>query len=509
MSLNLAYILRESAARLPDKPAVLFDGGRLTYAQLDALSDRFAHGLAAAGFEPGDRVGLQLPNLPQFVIAYFGILKAGCIAVPMNVLLKAPEIAFQLGNSRARGLITWAGIVGEAAKAAEAAQVAHLYVVNTPGMPAATVGTPFEALLDSDPGLPAPMVHTEPGDTAVVIYTSGTTGTPKGAELTHFQLLMNADTPGRVFGVRDDDVELVALPLFHVFGLSSQLNVAVRFGATLSLMPRFEPAAALEIIRRDTVTIFVGVPTMYIAMLAHAEAAGVDPEDIASLRIGISGGAALPAEVIDAFEARFGVLILEGYGLTETASTTTFNISAEERRVYSVGKPIWGVNLQIWDTAGTPLPRGSEHVGEIVVSGVNLLKGYFDDEASTAAAFTRGWFHTGDLGYVDEDGFVFVVDRLKDLVIRGGYNVYPREIEEVLYTHPGILEAAVIGVPDARLGEEVKAFVTPRAGVTVTPDEIIAFTKERIAAYKYPRLVEIRAEMAHGPTGKILKTLLR
>ena len=506
MSLNVASILRESAKTYPDKPALLFDGGRITYAELDALTDQFARGLQAEGFRPGTRIGLQLPNIPQFVICYFGILKAGCVAVPMNVLLKAPEVTFQLGNSHASALITWAGTASEAAAATEAAGVEHLYVVNTPGVPEATVGVRYETLLAADPNLPAPFEQTEPGDTAVIIYTSGTTGTPKGAELTHFQLLMNCDTPGRVFGMRADDVSLVLLPLFHVFGLSSQLNVAIRFGATLSLVPRFDPAKVIEVIGRDRATLFVGVPTMFLALLHHPD---VNPDDIASLRVGISGGASLPAEVLDAFEKRFGLVILEGYGLTETASTTTFNISVDERRIYSVGKPIWGVDVQIWDGEDQPVPAGPEHVGEIVVRGVNVMRGYYDNPEATASTFTRGWFRTGDLGYIDTDGFVFIVDRMKDLIIRGGYNVYPREVEEVLYAHPGIAEAAVIGVPDARLGEEVKAFVTPLPGVHLTETEVIDYVKERMAVYKCPRVVEFRAEMEHGPTGKILKKLLR
>jgi long-chain acyl-CoA synthetase len=506
MSLNVASILRESAKTYPDKPALLFDGGRITYAELDVLTDHFARGLQAEGFGQGTRIGLQLPNIPQFVISYFGILKAGCVAVPMNVLLKAPEVGFQLRNSHASALITWAGTASEAAAATDAAEVEHLYVVNTPGVPEATVGVRYETLLAADPSSPAPLEQTDPGDTAVIIYTSGTTGTPKGAELTHFQLLMNCDTPGRVFGMRADDVSLVLLPLFHVFGLSSQLNVAIRFGATLSLVLRFDPAKVIEVIGRDRATLFVGVPTMFLALLHHPD---VNPDDIASLRVGISGGASLPAEVLDAFEKRFGVVILEGYGLTETASTTTFNISVEERRIYSVGKPIWGVDVEIWDGDDQSLPAGPDHVGEIVVRGVNVMRGYYDNPQATAETFTRGWFRTGDLGYIDTDGFVFIVDRMKDLIIRGGYNVYPREIEEVLYTHPGIAEAAVIGVPDPRMGEEVKAFVTPMPGVGLTETEVIDFVKERMASYKCPRQVEFRDEMEHGPTGKILKKLLR
>jgi long-chain acyl-CoA synthetase len=280
----------------------------------------------------------------------------------------------------------------------------------------------------------------------------------------------------------------------------------VRFGATMSLVPRFDAAKALEVIQRDGVTIFEGVPTMYIAVLRHPD---VGAYDVSTLRIGISGGAPLPAEVLDAFEERFGIVILEGYGLTETASTTTFNVSADERKAYSVGKPIWGVDVEIWDGANRPLPPGSENVGEIVIRGVNMMRGYFRNPKATAEAFTDGWFHSGDLGYVDDDGFYFIVDRKKDLIIRGGYNVYPREVEEVLFTHPAVATAAVIGVPDDRLGEEIKAFVQPRAGASATEGEIIEYTKARVAAYKYPRMVEFRDELPLGPTGKVLKKALK
>ena len=501
MSLNLATMLRESALAYPDKPVALYDGGRLSYAELDVLTDRFAAGLRASGVGPGETVGLQLPNIPQFLIAYFGMLKAGCVAVPLNVLLKAPEVAFCLGNAQARALVAWAGVADEAMKGAGDAGVSAVYVVNTPGVPEAEAGHRFEEMLAVEPDTP-PMEQTDPGDTAVIVYTSGTTGTPKGAELTHFQLYMNADTPGRVFGIRDDDVIMVVLPLFHVFGLSSQLNVCVRFGATMSLVPRFDPAKALEVMQRDGVTVFEGVPTMFVALLHHP---GLADYDMSKLRIGVSGGAPIPAEVIDAFEQKFGIVILEGYGLTETASTTTFNVSAAERKVYSVGKPIWGVEVQIWDDDNRPLPAGADHIGEIVIRGVNTMRGYFGNPEATAEAFVGGWFHSGDLGYRDEEGFYFIVDRKKELIIRGGYNVYPREVEEVLYTHPAVAAAAVVGVPDARLGEEVKAFVETAPGTTPTEQELIAYVKTRVAAYKYPRMVEFRTELPKGPTGKILK----
>jgi long-chain acyl-CoA synthetase len=501
MSLNLATMLRESALAYPDKPVALYDGGRLSYAQLDALSDRFATGLRASGVVPGESVGLQLPNIPQFLIAYFGMLKAGCIDVPLNVLLKAPEVAYCLGDAQARALVTWAGVADEAIKGAAAAGVPAVYVLNTPGVPEFPAARRFEELLAVGPETP-PLEQTDPGDTALIVYTSGTTGTPKGAELTHYQLYMNADTPGRLFGIRDDDVVLVVLPLFHVFGLSSQLNVCVRFGATMSLVPRFDVTKVLEVMQRDGVTVFEGVPTMYVALLQHPNLAAYD---VSKLRVGVSGGAPIPAEVLDSFEEKFGIVILEGYGLTETASTTTFNVSAEERRIYSVGKPIWGVEVQIWDDDNRPLPAGSDQVGEIVIRGVNMMRGYFGNPEATAEAFAGGWFHSGDLGYRDQDGFYFIVDRKKDLIIRGGYNVYPREIEEVLYAHPAVAHAAVVGVPDERLGEEIKAYVETKPGTTATEQELIEYVKTRVAAYKYPRMVEFRADLPKGPTGKILK----
>jgi long-chain acyl-CoA synthetase len=501
MSLNLAIMLRESALAYPDKPVALYDGGRLSYAQLDALSDRFATGLRASGVVPGESVGLQLPNIPQFLIAYFGMLKAGCIGVPLNVLLKAPEVAYCLGDAQARALVTWAGVADEAIKGAAAAGVPAVYVLNTPGVPEFPAARRFEELLAVGPETP-PLEQTDPGDTALIVYTSGTTGTPKGAELTHYQLYMNADTPGRLFGIRDDDVVLVVLPLFHVFGLSSQLNVCVRFGATMSLVPRFDVTKVLEVMQRDGVTVFEGVPTMYVALLQHPNLAAYD---VSKLRVGVSGGAPIPAEVLDSFEEKFGIVILEGYGLTETASTTTFNVSAEERRIYSVGKPIWGVEVQIWDDDNRPLPAGSDQVGEIVIRGVNMMRGYFGNPEATAEAFAGGWFHSGDLGYRDQDGFYFIVDRKKDLIIRGGYNVYPREIEEVLYAHPAVAHAAVVGVPDERLGEEIKAYVETKPGTTATEQELIEYVKTRVAAYKYPRMVEFRADLPKGPTGKILK----
>jgi long-chain acyl-CoA synthetase len=505
MDFNLAVLLRESAQRAPDKTAVIFGEMRLSYGQLDELSDRVAANLELAGLAPGDRVGLQLPNIPWFVIAYFGILKAGGVVVPMNVLLKAPEIEFQLEDSGARALITYGGILDEAAKAAESAAVTSLYVVGETGDQAS--GVPFESLLAGSAGSFGPrLAERSPADPAVIIYTSGTTGTPKGAVLSHLSLYMNADVPGRLFEFSADDVVVVVLPLFHVFGLSSVMNACILVGAAMTLVPRFEPNAVLDLMARDLVTVFMGVPTMYIALLQATES--VDCQ-LPSLRVAVSGGAPIPAEVIDSFEERFGVAILEGYGLSESSSTATFNISVTERKVYSAGKPIWGTSVQIWDADSRPLPPGEGNVGEVVLRGFNIMIGYHNNPAATAKAFAGGWFHTGDIGYLDADGFLFIVDRIKDLIIRGGYNVYPREVEEVLYAHPAVAEAAVIGVPDPKLGEEVRAVVAVKPGQSVTEAELIAFVKERSAAYKYPRTVEFVDSLPKNATGKILKKELR
>jgi long-chain acyl-CoA synthetase len=305
---------------------------------------------------------------------------------------------------------------------------------------------------------------------------------------------------------------LVALPLFHVFGLSSVMNTCVLLGGTMTLVPRFEPRAVLEIMQRDRVTVFMGVPTMFIALLQAADGADYDTDsdfNAAALRVAVSGGAPIPAEVIDSFETRFGVPILEGYGLSESSSAATFNISVSERKVYSAGKPIWGTSVQIWDDDSRPLPPGTGHVGEIVLRGANIMIGYHNNPEATAKAFAGGWFHTGDLGYLDTDGFLFIVDRIKDLIIRGGYNVYPREVEEVLYAHPAVAEAAVIGVPDPKMGEEVRAIVAVKPGQSVTEAELIEFVKERAAAYKYPRTIEFRDSLPKNATGKILKKELR
>jgi long-chain acyl-CoA synthetase len=499
MSFNLATILRESALADPEHPLLRIGSLELSYQQVDVMSGRVASGLLAVGLARGDTVAVQLPNVPEFLFAYFGALKAGLTVVPLNPLLKAPEVAYHLEDSGARVLITFDAFAAEAAKGAADADDARVYVV----------GSPVEGIRPFDELYGAERYDIEQmnsDDTAVIIYTSGTTGRPKGAELTHFQVYMAATVAGDTFDYRDDDVSMAVLPLFHVFGLSSVMNTAIRCGATLVLVPRFDVGAVLDAIEQHRVTVFCGVPTMFVALL-HADLTG---RDVSSLRVCVSGGASIPGEVLKGFEAAYsGAPVLEGYGLSETCAIATFNRSVDDRRVMSIGKRLWGVDVRVVDAEDRELPPGPDSVGEIVIRGHNVMKGYLGRPEATEEAMRGGWFHTGDLGYRDDDGFFYIVDRKKDLVIRGGFNVYPREIEEVLHQHPAVLEAAVIGRPDDRLGEEVVAFIALKKATAATPDEVIDFCKERLAAYKYPREVVVLDELPKGGSGKVLKTELR
>jgi long-chain acyl-CoA synthetase len=480
---NLARNLIEAARRHPDKVALRLDGTEIPYTALDAASARLAGLLVARGLRPGDRVGVMLPNVPHFAVAYYGVLRAGGVVVPMNVLLKDRETTFYLSDPQAKAVIVWHEFA-PAAQAGAAAAGADCVVV-TPGE--------FEELIGSAEPLNEPATRGD-DDTAVILYTSGTTGTPKGAELTHANLRRNVDTVVGMFRLTDDDVILGALPLFHAFGQTCGLNAAVTAGACLTLIPRFSPEKALKIIERDRVTVFEGVPTMFAAMLHSG-----DRPDTSSLRLCGSGGAAMPVEVMRGFEEAFGCMVLEGYGLSETSPVASFNHPHRERKPGSIGTPVAGVEMKLVDVT-------EDGVGEIAIRGHNVMKGYWNRPDATAAAIdSDGWFHTGDLARVDEDGYFFIVDRSKDMIIRGGYNVYPREIEEVLYEHPAIREAAVIGVPDDMLGEEVGAAIALAPGAEADTATIQEFVKSRVAGYKYPRRIWFVDELPKGPTGKIVK----
>jgi long-chain acyl-CoA synthetase len=408
----------------------------------------------------------------------------------MNPLLKAREVEYFLRDSGAKVVVAGeqsAGPVGEAARAV--------------GVEAVTVDLRSPQELMADDGLPLVPVAREGADTAVILYTSGTTGQPKGAELTHAGLGSNArTTEDTLLEATPDDVVMGCLPLFHVFGLTCSLNAAVLAGSCLTLLPRFDGSKALSIIERDRVTVFEGVPTMFSAML-HAP--DKDQHDLGSLRLCVSGGSAMPVEVLRSFEETFGCTILEGYGLSETSPVASFNHPHTERKPGSIGTPVRGVEMRVVDDEGRDVPQGE--VGEIAIRGENVMKGYWNRPEDTATAIPDGWFRTGDLARQDEDGYFSIVDRKKEMIIRGGYNVYPREIEEALYEHPAVAEAACIGIPHPDLGEEVAAAVALKPGQSAEPDELREFVKARVAAYKYPRHVWVVSALPKGPTGKILR----
>jgi long-chain acyl-CoA synthetase len=431
----------------------------------------------------------MLPNVPYFGVCYYGVLRAGGVVVPMNVLLKRREVAFYLGDSGAELMFAWEGFADDANAGAQEAGAECIVV--KPGE--------FEKLLAGvEPR--REVVDRAPDDTAVILYTSGTTGTPKGAELTHANLKTNCEITRDMFGIGGDVVTLGALPLFHSFGQTCGMNATLAAGGTLSLIPRFDPGKALEIIERDRVNLFQGVPTMYSALLHHE---GHEKFDTATLELCVSGGSAMPVELMRSFEDAFGCKILEGYGLSESSPVASFNRPDRERKPGSIGIPIEGVEMKVVDDDGNDVPQGE--VGEIVIRGHNVMKGYWNKPDETGETLIDGWLHTGDIAKIDEDGYFFIVDRKKDLIIRGGYNVYPREIEEVLYEHPAVREAAVIGVKDDNLGEEVGAAVALKDGEEASAQELRDFVKEQVAAYKYPRRVWFVDDLPKGPTGKILK----
>jgi long-chain acyl-CoA synthetase len=490
MNENLAYNLLAAAERYPEQRALRFEGGQLTYAELDQATARVVGLLRERGVLPGDRVGIMLPNVPEFALAYYGVLRAGGVVVPMNVLLKRREVAFYLNDSEAKLVLAWHELAEEVQPGAAAAGAECLLVA-----PAE-----FGRLLSMVEPVSAVSARAA-DDTAVILYTSGTTGKPKGAQLTHSNLAINADLSKQLFSLAPDDVILGALPLFHAFGQTCGLNAAVSAAASLALIQRFDPREVLEVIERHSVTVFEGVPTMYAALLHHPARERFDPR---TLRLCVSGGAALPVELLRGFERAFGCVILEGYGLSETSPVACFNHPNRERKPGSIGTPIEGVEMRLVDDDRRQAAPGA--VGEIAIRGHNVMKGYWKRPEATAEAIDAdGWFYSGDLARIDEDGRYFIVDRKKELIIRGGYNVYPREIEEVLYEHPAVREAAVIGIPHPELGEEVGAAVALKDGDEVDAEELKAYVKGLVAAYKYPRHVWIVDELPKTATGKILK----
>jgi long-chain acyl-CoA synthetase len=454
-------------------------------------------------------------------MVYFAILKTGAVVIPLNVLLKPREIAYHLQDSDAKALICFEGTaelpMGQMGKAGfdAAPQCEHLILITAnPASPSPIEGAKTLGQLMHDQPPTFATHKPQPDDTAVMFYTSGTTGQPKGAELSHFNLLMNAmiardlATPIMEVGADAHNVVLITLPLFHATAQQAQMNANLLAGAALTLMPRFEAGPVLEVMKRDKVNLWTGVPTMFHALLHYAAAHNIDTAPIAAnLRLTSSGGAAMPMELMKQFQETFGVRILEGYGLSEASPVASFNHMDRPSKPGTVGQALWGVEIMCVDDDDQPVPIGQK--GEVVIRGHNIMKGYYKHPEASAEVMRNGWFHTGDIGTLDEEGYLSIVDRKKDMIIRGGYNVYPRELEEIMMSHPAVSIVAVIGIFHDELGEEVKAFVVKKTGVEATEDELIVWCKEQFAAYKYPRHIEFRDQLPISATGKILKRELR
>jgi long-chain acyl-CoA synthetase len=520
-TLNLASIIEHHARLTPDREAIVWRDTRLTFRQLNAMSNRVANALVEMGIGHGDKVALACPNLPFFPVVYYAIMKAGAAVVPLCILFKPREFAYHLRDSDAKAVFTFEGTsefpLGKLVKEGfDQVETCENLIVMTADL---TAPSPFPehptlTQISYDQPETFETFPTSAADTCAILYTSGTTGHPKGAELTHLNLLTNVTTthgihlPMLDFTDGEQKTCLITLPLFHTTGQTCQMNTNLYAGNRVVLLPKFEPATTLEAMKKEKVNFWTGVPTMYWALLRYVEENNIDTAPIAeNIKVVSSGGAPMPVEVMKAFEEKFGVRVLEGYGLSETSPLASFNQFARPSKPGTVGLPIFGVELKCVDADDREVPRGER--GEIVIRGSNVMKGYYKRPAETAEALRGGWFHTGDIGIMDDEGYLSIVDRKKDMILRGGYNVYPRELEEVIMTHEDVSLVAVIGVPDDKMGEEVKAYVVLKSGANLTEEEFIDWCKTQIAANKYPRLVEFCDALPIGATGKILKRELR
>ncbi|MCP3939943.1 MAG: long-chain fatty acid--CoA ligase [Desulfobacteraceae bacterium] len=515
--LNLVSTFEHSANEFPDKKAIIFQDKSFSFSQVAAMVNKVANSLKKIGIQKGDKVALSCLNLPHFPMVYYGILKTGAVVVPLNVLLKGREIAYHLKDSEARAYFCFQG-TPELPMAREGlagfdqvGNCEHFFIITEDLEAVSPIeGTQTLGQFVSEASPICDIELTSPEDTAVILYTSGTTGFPKGAELSHSNMTMNAVTMRFLLQSKSDDIHAIVLPLFHSFGQTCQMNVGFSSGNTLVMIPKFTPEAVLSAIQNDGASVFAGVPTMYWALLNYEDKTGkFDNKKIAdTLRIGFSGASSLPLEIIKGIDEKYNIPILEGYGLSETCPVVTFNHLVKARKPGSIGTPIWGVEVEVFDRDNKVL--GPDKIGEIVIRGHNVMKGYYNNPTATATAFDgTDWFHTGDLGKKDEDGYFYIVDRLKDMIIRGGYNVYPREIEEVLLTHPAVSLVSVLGIPHDRHGEELVAYIVLKEGASISREAMIEWSKDQMAAYKYPRIVHFREALPMTATGKILKKDLR
>ncbi|MGI9552191.1 MAG: long-chain-fatty-acid--CoA ligase [Aurantibacter sp.] len=512
--LNLSVILEDSARRFPSKEAFIFMDKRLTFVQVNAAANQVAQVLIAKGIKPGEKVALSCLNLPYFPIIYFGILKAGAVVVPLSVLLKKDEIAYHLSDSEAKAYFCFTGTdqlpMGTMGyEGFQQAEQCEHFIIITPQLddPSPYTGISTLGSLVANQSPEFQCVASGAEDTAVIIYTSGTTGRPKGAELTHANLFLNANLCVDLLDFRREDVTLIVLPMFHIFAMTVLMNAGLQYGLTAVLIPRFDAGAVFSLMQEHKVTVFAGVPTMYWGLLNYQDDA-VDLTGISKhLRLCVSGGASLPVQVLKEFESKFKVPILEGYGMSEGSPVVTFNHLDRERKPGSIGIPVWGVEVKLVDDDEQEVPVGEK--GELLYRGHCVMKGYYKRPEANAEALKGGWMHSGDVATKDKDGYYYIVDRTKDMILRGGLNVYPREVEEVMMKHEAVSLVAVIGVPDERLGEEVKACVVLQPSSNISEPDLMQWTKEQIADYKYPRQIEFMEALPMSATGKILKRELR
>jgi long-chain acyl-CoA synthetase len=500
---SVADLIPAAAQRRPDKPALIHGEAVITYGELEDRVARCAGALQALDIEPGDRVALLLGNVPEFVVALHGALHRGAVAAPLNVMLTPEELGFILADGGASAVVADPALAPAVLAVRDRLpSLRHVLVTGTGPVPRGAASFE-ERVAAADP---TSIADTGADDLAVLAYTAGTTAEPKGAMLSHGNLLANLDQISEVPALREaeSDVVLLVLPLFHIYGLNAGLGVTLKEGATAVLMERFDPVASLEAVERHGVTVLLGAPPMFPAWL---EAAAGRDVDLSTVRLAVSGAAPLPGTVLEAFRDRLGITIWEGYGLTETSPAVTTNAMGEEAKPNSIGRPLPGVEIRIVDEAGDDVEDGDP--GEIVIRGPNVFLGYWNRPEETDAAFRDGWLRTGDVAFRDEDGYLSIVDRSKDLVIVSGFNVYPKEVEEAVATHPAVAECAVVGVPDERTGEAIRALVVLKEGAAATEEDILEHCRDRLARFKLPREIKLVASLPHHVTGKVLRRRLR
>jgi long-chain acyl-CoA synthetase len=501
--MNLAATLRRRATEAPAHPAILFEGATIPYGELDARASRLAHALRAHGIGPADRVALYLPNVPDFAVAYYATQLLGAITVSINAIFKAAEVEYLLNDSGAAVVLTLAELAGFVPRE-RCPAVRHVVVCD--GTPEAVpAGT--EPLADWLAAVPAQAGAFEPverrsDDPASLLYSSGTTGFPKGVTLTQHNIATNVATAAAASGYRADDRLALFLPLFHVYGQNYILNGAVHAGATVALFRRFVPDVVLDAIERDRITLFFGVPTIFIGLLGM----DLSKRDLSSIRYEMSAASTMPEEVSRRWTERFGRRIFEGYGLTECSPFAAYN-DAVEHRFGSVGRAVADFEIAIHDEQGRERPRGDW--GEIVIRGPGVMAGYWNRPQETAEALRDGWLHSGDIGRMDDDGYVFIVDRVKDMINVSGFKVWPAEVEQYLYRMPGVHECAVYGIPDPVKDEQVAVALVATPGAGLTGQQVIDWCREHLAAYKVPARVDVVAELPKSATGKLLKRVLR